>query len=46
MSKVRILVITALFLGLAGCENTSSLRQSLETLNKTLAPLAVLKKGS
>jgi len=46
MLKVRILVIVSLFLGLAGCENTNSLRQSLETLNKTLAPLAILKKGS
>ncbi len=31
---------------LGGCENMTGVRQSLEDLNKVLAPLAVLKKGS
>jgi len=31
---------------LSGCENMNIVRQSLEDVNKVLAPLAVLKKGS
>ncbi len=33
-------------LGLGGCENMGQFTKTFEDINKTLAPLAVIKKGS
>ncbi len=33
-------------LGLGGCENMGQFNKTFEEINKTLAPLAVIKKGS
>jgi hypothetical protein len=39
------LLLSFTLLALTGCESMNSVRQSLEDLNKVLAPLAVIKKG-
>ena len=46
MNKSRLGILLVLLFGLTACENMTGVRQSFESLNKVLSPLAVLKKGS
>jgi len=43
---VATILISLTLSVLGGCESMTGVTQSLEKLNKTLAPLAVIKEGS
>ncbi len=42
---IHISMILAV-LGLGGCENMNQFTKTFQEINKTLSPLAVIKKGS
>ena len=44
--RKTILIMMLLLPGLTACESMDSARQGLESFNKVLSPLVILKKGS